>query len=197
MKSIVTIIGVLIVLASIGALLYGGYHGINYLWAVYARLDDVIRIVLLSGIAVIVLASVIIASAFKKSAESAARNSLLVTKLALYKQLFAVYDEIVKLKNNGEKINASEYIGKLARLKSELVLLGSGSVLETHRKLENLLSANSEDYNKLNGLLNQLVKNIRRDLGHRQSLEENKIKLFPPRSNFAGDSVRRDDGLTV
>ena len=87
MKSITTFIGVLLVLTALAALCYGGYLGLVYLWQVYAGLDVVVRVVLLSAMAVMLLSALVVAGAIKSAGLAASRRPLAAARLRLYRSL--------------------------------------------------------------------------------------------------------------
>ena len=87
MKSLGSFIAVFIVLAAIGGLFYGAYLGAVYLWQVYAGLESVLRVVLLSSMATAFIVAIIISGAIKSTTRRAGREGLAEAKLALYLRL--------------------------------------------------------------------------------------------------------------
>jgi len=173
MKTSLVLVIVILVLAVFGGIFYGGYYAVGYLWDLYASLDAVIRIVLLSSMAVLLIGSLIIASAVKASALAASKDSLREAKLNLYKSLLGLYEQYIANPQQG----TAEILAKLGKLESEVLILASNSVLNIHGKLQSALNSH-EDEKILTDLLQQLIKSIRRDLGHGPIYDDSKLKCL-------------------
>ncbi len=193
MKTSIVFAIVMLVLAVIGAIFYGGYYAVGYLWGLYASLDVVIRIVLLSSVAALLIGSLIIAGAVKASTRAAKKARLMEAKLNLYKSLVRLYEQSITNPQEGK----TEILEKLSKLKSEVLILASSSVLNIHGKLESYLNGHQED-NELTDLYQQLIKCIRRDLGHSPIYDESKLKLFITSCQHKNaDRHGSDDGLLL
>ena len=157
MKSLFTFIGVLIVLAAIGALCYGGYLGLVYLWQVYAGLEELVRIVLLSAMAVVLLSAFIIAGAIKASGQAARKSLLNDARLRLYKSLVEAYKPYFADSEQTSQQTMTEVCASLDALQAELQILCAGGVLENHGKLEAALR-NRQPQEQIEDLFQKLVK---------------------------------------
>ena len=188
MKTSLTLIVIALVIAVFGGIFYGGYHAFGFLWDLYASLDAVIRIVLLSSMAALLMGSLIIAGAVKASAQAARKEGLLEAKLNLYKSLLELYEQYIASPQQGK----TEILEKLAKLGPEMMILASNSVLNIHGKLESAIDSR-EDREILNGLLEQLIKSIRRDLGHGPIYDDSKLKnLITPVQGKSTDGPGTD-----
>jgi len=184
MKTSLILVIVMLVLAVFGGIFYGGYYAIGYLWDVYASLDSVIRIVLLSSMAAVLVGSLIIAGAVKSSTQVARKDRLIEAKLNLYMSLLGLYEQYIANPQQGK----AEILSKLSKLESEMMILASNSVLNIHGKLESAINSHDDEI-ILNDLLQQLIKSIRRDLGHGPIYDDSKLKcLITPRQVKNADS---------
>lgn len=177
MKSFVTLIGILIVLAAIGGLFYGCYLGAVYLWQVYAELELVTRIVLLSSMAVVLVGSLVIAGAIKNAGFSAYKSRLIAEKLRLYKSLVDIYKPYFASPNQDLRQIYSDMAARLREIEAEMQILSAGAVIEVHGKLEAALR-NRDDRKQINVLYQKLIKCIRRDLGHGSNFDESKLTFL-------------------
>jgi hypothetical protein len=173
MKSLFTFIGVLIVLAAIGALCYGGYLGLVYLWQVYAGLEELVRIVLLSAMAVVLLSAFIIAGAIKASGQTARKSQLNDAKLRLYQSLVEAYKPYFADSEQTSQQTMAGVCASLDALQAEMQVLSASSVLESHGKLEAALR-NREAQQLVEEMFQKLVNAIRRDLGHGAHYDESR-----------------------
>ena len=174
MKSIFTIV---LVLTVIGAIFYGGYYAIDSLWLLYSELESVVRIVLLSSMAVVLVGSFIVAGAIKTMAFANNKGRLMEAKLNLYKSLVALYEQYVSNEKQPSQKEKTEILTSLKKLESEMLILASSSVLSIHGKLETELH-DQQGREKLVSLFQQLIKSIRRDLGHGKNYDETKLKFL-------------------
>ena len=158
MKTISGLFVVLLSLALLAAVMYGGYYAVQSIWFYMAMLELEIRILLLSGIACLLLASVIVATAIKSSAKTAANASVTTEKLALYKKLIEI------------SFSAKGATAQLEKLKPDVVLLASSTVVEVYEKIIATTPNDAVAKNGLEGLYSQLVKSIRQDLGHKTAV---------------------------
>ncbi|MDH3469535.1 MAG: hypothetical protein OES26_27230 [Gammaproteobacteria bacterium] len=191
MKSFFTLIVALAVIAAIGALLYGGYLGLIYLWQVYAGLDEVIRIVLLSAMAAVLLSAFVIAGAIKSAGQAAVRNQMGEAKLGLYKSLVEAYATYFTA---SDQSSPATIFAKLEALQAELQILSSSSVLESHGRLAAALR-DRQPRERIEDLFRKLVKNIRRDMGHGAQYDESRLKFLITTSG-PGDQGRVSPGVT-
>ena len=195
MKTITTLLVVIIVTGIIFSIIYGGYLGVSYLWSEYLLLDFAIRTVLLSSMAVILLGAIMIAGAIKSAAQLANRRQLMEAQLEIYKPLVHLFEQyLVNDQGSTPKI-ITELLEKLANLESDLLILASGPVLDVHGKLVNAIGEQDSDEN-VNRLFQQLVRNIRRDLGHGPSSNESRLK-FLVSSNRNENTDRPNPGVSL
>ena len=173
MKTSLALVVFMLVLAVLGAIFYGGYYAIAYLWDLYASMDAVIRIVLLSSMAALLAGSLIVAGAVKASSQAAGKDRLLEAKLNLYMSLIGLYEQYIARPQQG----TAEILSRLSRLDSEVMILASNSVLSIHGKLESAIN-NHADGKILSDLFQQLIKSIRRDLGHGPIYDDSKLKCL-------------------
>ncbi len=157
MKFLLTLTGVLIIFAAIAAMCYAAYLGAAYLWQFYASLDELIRTLTLSAMSTVLIAAMIISAAIKSSARTSSKAQLMEAKLCLYKHLVE-----------------TETRQEFEELKAEMQILSSSSVLEAYAKLDQaMLAGESTDI-----LFKQLIKSMRRDLGHGSGYDENRLKFL-------------------
>jgi hypothetical protein len=171
MKSLITFIGVVIVFAAIAAVFYGGYLVAEYLWSLYVELDAVIRLVLLSSMAAILLGCLVIAGAIKTSVQFNNKGHLTEAKIRLYKTLVEIYKPYIISPDQTLRQMNSDALISLSEIDADMQILSAGAVLEAHGKLESALR-NRDEQDQVNKLFQRL---IRRDLGH--SPNNNEIKL--------------------
>ena len=177
MKSLFTLIGILIVIAAVGALFYGGYLGAVYLLHVFAELETVIRIVLLSVGAVMLISALIVAGAIKTASFAANTGQLVDAKLRLYKSLVEIYKPYFVSPDQPPHQVYSDVLTNLSEIKTEMQILSGGTVLGIHQKLEAALQ-NRDDGEQVKILFQKLIKSIRRDLGHGSNFDESKLTFL-------------------
>ena len=177
MKTLSSFITLLIVIAIIGGIIYYSYDGIVYLTNLYATLEATTRIILLSTLATLIACAVIIASAIKNANSGTRSKPILESKLRLYSSLVEIYKPAA-LENRSDKNKVRQYIlSNLETIESELQIIAAGPVLAQHKKLrQNLTETGKEE--EFASLYQQLIKVIRRDLGHSDSQMMNKIDLL-------------------
>jgi hypothetical protein len=176
MKSFFTLIGVVFTLTAIGAFCYGGYLAIVYLWQVYAGMDTSVRIILLSAMATVLIGALIIAGAIKTSGISSDKT-LLDAKLRLYMSLVAAYKALFTSRDQPSQQIYSDVLTSLSMIESDMQILSAAAVLENHEKLETALHSR-EGRDRVNELFQNLIKSIRRDLGHAPSHIESKLNFL-------------------
>ena len=176
MKTIFTMFGVLVALGALGAGLYGCYLAAGYLWNLYTNLDAVIRLVLLSSMVALLLASMIVAGSIRKAAELNSSSRLMEAKLNLYKAVVEAYQQYPGVLHTPTQQTRAESIARLQQIETELAILASAPVIEAHRKLQVALETKQED--NFAPLLQLLVKSIRRDLGHGSGYDESKLRFL-------------------
>ena len=119
----------------------------------------------------------IISAAIKSAAQTKKQGHLIEVKLALYKLLVKLYEQYITNSKQPSQKEKSEILTSLKELESEMLILASSSVLSIHGKLETGLH-DQQDREKLVSLFQQLIKNIRRDLGHGKNYDETKLKFL-------------------
>ena len=193
MKSLMTFIGVLIVLAAIAAVFYGGYLAIGYVWQLYAGLDATLRLTLLSSFAVFLVGCFVLAGAIKLSAQVKNKGHLAEVKINLYKTLVDLYESYLSGSQATTAQSQNEIQIRLGELNADMTLVACSSVIEAHRKLEAAVS-HHEDDDKLQPLYQQLIRKMRHDLGHGTNIEETRLRFLvtsgqPAQSGSAGHGV--------
>lgn len=177
MKSLSAYFFLILLAGVVSAVFYGGYLAIIFLWNIYSELDLVIRIVLLSSMTAVLIASIIISAAVKSAAQTINQGHLIEAKLELYKLLIKLYQQCITIPKQPAQQDKTEILSSLNELESELLILASSSVLSVHGKLKAGLHE-TIGREKLDALLQQLIKSIRYDLGHGQSYDETKLKFL-------------------
>lgn len=177
MKSLFTLAGVLLGIAAIVAVFYGGYLAIVYLWQVYSELDAVVRIVLLSTMAAVLIGALLIAGAIKASGLAANRGQLMEAKLRLYKSLVEICEPYFASIDQSQKQTYAEMLDKLSEIEAEMQILSAGPVLESYGKLETAFR-NRDEGEQARKLFQKLIIDIRRDLGHAPNYNESKRKFL-------------------
>ena len=176
MKKIFTMFGVLLALSVLGAGLYGCYLAVGYLWSLYTDLDAVIRLALLSSMAALLLASMIVAGSIRKAAQLNSSSHLMEAKLNLYKSVVETYQQYPGVLHTPTQQTRVESIAGLQQLEAELTILASAPVIEAQRKLQTAIETKETD--SLAILFQQLIKSIRRDLGHGSGYDESKLRFL-------------------
>ena len=176
MKSIFTLTGALVAIAAVGTVFYAGYLAIVYLWHVYAELDTVVRIILLSIMVTLMIAALIISGAIKTVGLTASKG-LSGAKLQLYKSMVEAYKPYFSYLGQPSQQCCSEVLTRLTEFEAEAQILSAGDVLGIHRKLESALR-NGDERDQVDKLFQNLIKSIRRDLGHAPSHIESKLSFL-------------------
>ena len=176
MKSFFTLTGVVFAFAVIGALFYGGYLAIVYLWQVYADMDTSVRIILLSAMATALVSALIIAGAIKTSGIPSDKT-LLDAKLRLYMSLVETYKTFLTSRDQPSQQLYSDVLTSLSKRESDMQILAAAAVLEKHEKLETALH-NRDGQDRVNILFQNLIKSIRNDLGHAPGYIESKLNFL-------------------
>ncbi len=167
MKTISGFLIVLLSLALLAAVLYGGYFAVLAGWNYLNVLELDVRIVLISAMLCVLVASIIVASAIKSSARTAATSCVTTKKIDLYEDLIEIY------------FSSNRTGSELEKLRPKVVLLASEPVLEIFEKLTSIADNDIDYRNKTAGLYTQLIKKIRLELGHKSSLSDFKYdRLF-------------------
>ena len=175
MKTIINLSAVAIILAVAALIVMGAYYGATYLWAVYMRLEFVVRVVLLTGVMAALSSALIIAAGLRVAARLSAKGRLSEARHELYAQVVDLCRRYVSSSgglSNGER---DDVLTELNRVESDMLLLASGSALQAHYDLQKLIKEGVTDGDQLISLLTQLIKSFRRDLGHAFTYEESKF----------------------
>lgn len=177
MKSLITFIGTLIAFAAIGAVFYGGYLAMGYVWRLYATLDPTLLLILLSSFAVFLLGCFKLSGAIKSSAQLKNKGRLTEVKINLYKNLIILYGSVLSGSQLANAQLQKEIQNRLDELNPEMNLVADSSVIKAHRKLESALK-DGENEDKLHMLYQHMVKKMRQELGHDATIDESRLK-FP------------------
>ena len=195
MKSMMTFIGVIIVLAAIAAMFYSGYLAVGYVWQLYAELDSTLRLILLSSFAVFLVGCFMLAGATKSAAQAKLKGQLAEAKIDLYKSMAGLYEEYFSGAQSGAMKSQQDVLTRLDAINAELSVIAGSAVIEAHRKLKATLS-NREDDDKSQALYQQLIKIMRHDLGHGTHIDETKMKFLLTRDQ-AVDSDSAGHGVSA
>ncbi len=172
MKVLVNVLATVIAIAILSALVYGLYLGGGYLWARLGELHTAVRTALLTGMATVLLGSLIIAAGLRAAARSIAQGRLSGDKLALYRALLHHHRTALGAPGAHQQVPGD--------LGLELGLLGSVSVIEAHARLcAGLIEPASSPRPSQDGLAD-LLKAMRRDLGYAQALDMGKVAQLVP-----------------
>jgi len=192
MKFIFTMLVVTLVLTAIGGIFYGGYLGLVYLWQIYAGLGEVIRIILLSAMATVMLAAFVIAGAIKTARSMAQMMQLKEPKLRLYQSLIEVYIPVFKASTQPSHQALRD---SLDALWTDLQILSTSRVLDCHTRLEAAIY-DRQPSKQIEELFQKLIKAIRRDLGHGTHYDETKLKILL-NSAASDDGGRSSPGVSI
>jgi hypothetical protein len=157
MKSIMTFIIVAIVLAAIASVFYGGYLVTGYIWQLFYGIDSTLRLILLSTFAVFLFGCFIIAGALKSASQTKLKAQFTEAKIDLYKTLVGLYEAYFSALQSGVKTSQQDTLLKLEEMNAELSMIAGGTVIESHRKLEQAVQR-QESEESLSPLYQQLIK---------------------------------------
>lgn len=177
MKSIMTFIVVVIVLAAIAFVFYGGYLALVYIWHLFDGLDDTLRLTLLSSFVVFLLGCLIIASALKSAAQTQLNAQLSGAKIGLYKSMVGLYDEYFSVMLADVKNAHQDMQPELKAMNAEFNVVAGGSVIDCYRKLEQSIRGHQSEEKQVANY-QQLIKKMRQDLGHTTNLDETRLNFF-------------------
>ena len=169
MKSLVNALAVVIVMAILAACAYGLYWGGGYLWERIGELEATTRVVLLTAVAALLLAALIVAAGLRSAARGIGQGRLLEHRLDLYRELFDRHRCALTVAEGHRGERAPE------ALDFELSLLAGASVMDAHFRLCEAVRDPAASPRKSEAALAELLKAMRRDLGHAQSLDEAKL----------------------
>ncbi len=181
MKTLANFIATTIVLAIIGALLYGAYLGSIALWSVLSALSFETRTVLLFVAAVALLATIIVAASLRRASRTVMRAQASAERLAVYSGLL----QILMSDGQGTPISDSESL-QPQDLEGDLMLLASGKVLKAYFALRETLEDGRAGPEEQSLALNRLVTTMRNDLGHSYEYAD-----FAPWSQSSNDTSKR------
>ncbi len=185
MKSLMTFIVVVIVLAVIASVFYGGYLALVYTWHLFDGLDATLRLTLLSSFVIFLLGCLIIASALKSAAQTRLKAQLSDTKIDLYKTMVEVYEVYFSALQAGIKTQQQDALLKLQGKAAELNVAAGSAVIECFRKLDQSIQ-NHDSVDSQTSQYQQLIKKMRQDLGHGSNLDETRLKFLIMHQHAAG-----------
>ncbi|MEF8734336.1 MAG: hypothetical protein V5B40_21220 [Candidatus Accumulibacter meliphilus] len=168
MKTIMTLSGALLVVAVIAAIFYGGYAALQQLWLLVMALDDTLRLVLLSSLAVVLLGALIISGAIKSAARGGERARLFDARLELYRGLLEHYENLLSAASASER---AQQASALESLQVDIALLANRQVMDARQRLERAIES-GVDRDAMQSGFRRLVVEMRRDLGHRTPLAD-------------------------
>jgi hypothetical protein len=189
-KTAATVLVVAIMLGILAGLVYGLFWAGGYGWARLAELDGGTRTVLLTAVASVLLASLIVAGALRVAGRTVGRTRLLREKLALYQEILGHYRD--GLAEGG----ASDPDPLPDDLEAELLLLGTPGVLVARANLvDTWRNPDASPHERMRSLA-ALTKAMRRDLGHPESIEEFRLDHFAsdePEADYNRETLRTSD----
>jgi len=195
MKSITTFLAVVFVLAVMASVFYGGYLAIVYIWQLFSGIDATLRLILLSSFAVFLLGCFIIAGALKSASQTKLKAQLTEAKIGLYKTLLGLHDARLSALQSGGGTSQADILLKLEDINAEINMVAGGSVIASHRKLEQAISR-QESGESISVLHQQLVKKMRQDLGHAPNLDESRLRFLVINQKIS-ESANRERGASA
>jgi hypothetical protein len=172
-------LGSIFALALLAALLAGGYFLFKYVVGVFATLDPQVETLAAIASVISLLCAVIIAEGLKARGQKDSFSIATAEKTKTYQRLLYLCSERLRsqLPENRQVVDA-----ELAKIEHLLALHGGARVVSAYVKLRRP----AQDEGKTGGasLLNKLLMEMRRDLGHSEFIrnERDFLELLLPRS---------------
>lgn len=164
MKTLVNTLALSILISLLAATAYGLYWGGGYLWERLAVIDAPLRVLLLAGSATAILVALILVAGRRSAARHHARGRLAGDRLNLYRELLARDHAAMR----GARSTTDHLAG--GSLDIELALLATAPVVDAHVKFLQALREPDTSRAALEDGLTNLLREMRRDLGHDDSL---------------------------
>ena len=172
MKTLTNAIALMIVAMVVVAIAYAGYWIGHDVWTNFSALNGELRTILSTALGGGLLISLLVIAGLRAAARTIAFGSLNHERLELYRQLYVHYQAVVSRGQGYADEDA------LRAWESELALLGSAQVLQTHQQLILGLGDASAQKDEVKQALGKLMIAMRRDLGQTR-LDEGKLGETP------------------
>jgi hypothetical protein len=165
LKALSTFLGVVFGLALLAALVAGGYLLFLYAVGLFGTLEPQAATITAIASVVALVCATIIASGLKSRDHQEHETGTRVEKAQLYKQLLSVSSRWGQLEREGDTDTENEHL----KLKQRLALWGSPGVIKTYAELERRATQEALHGDDVHPLLNELVMEMRKDLGQTTS----------------------------
>ena len=195
MKMVENVVATLVVIAILAGLAYGIW-GMIQLWDLYGLLSPQTRLIVLTGGAVLIIGALIIAGGVRAAVRTLVKGRLNDRRLVVYSEILARYAENGGLPEHKAEV-AELGSGKdtVTTLTAEFTLLASPSVLAANEKVVEVLRDSRDHQDGLNDPMRNLIKAMRRELGHHVGEEELGLSWIS-RKDTAG-AAHSKSGLTA
>lgn len=162
MKTLITLLTIILLFAALGAAFYYGFYGISYAAEVFFAQEALVQIILLVSSLTVLVASLFISSAIKTAGQARGRAQLFDKKLNLYLEVLKSHNAVMTVSG---KQSSGEWHSTQQRLGLELNLVADRSVINAYTLLNRAVEE-ALDEQQLMERYNQLVVCMRKDLGH-------------------------------
>lgn len=157
MKSISTVIAILLMLGMLLGLGWLGYVTIRFLIGQYGVVDPQMSAILTISAVTVLLSALIIAASIKSLANSMEKSN--------HSQKLELYSQLVDVLQDHEQSNHL----RLEQLRNHLIIWANDSVLEEYHSYIELVSNTAPDSKDINEQSKKLIKTIRQDARNGQS----------------------------
>ena len=172
MKLFTNLIAIAIILSVAALMIIAGYHGISYMRDAYMGLEYVVRVLITVGVTVILLGALIVAAGFRVGSRIQAKSQLSAVRHELYATVIDHYRMAFEALRQGQTKRRNEALEALRQMDTDLALLAGGPSLRAHGRLMEAIASAAMDQKRLDHLLLDLARALRRDLGHGYAYEE-------------------------
>lgn len=159
MKTLTGLLTLLLAIIIIGAVAYGGYYAVGYLISLYSQQEGTVQAILVTVFGSLVITAFIISHAIGRNTDIRIKESMIEPKLVLYNTLL----QILEL----DTLHAKQ--AQFADYQTDILLLANEEVIELLDKIDRSSEQALGSDAVLYRLYQQLVKAMRRDLGHKAS----------------------------
>lgn len=169
MKFFSSLIAFLLALSLLAAAVAGAYYGAIFVWQFYMELTFSVRLVLVTSVVALLIATFGVAGAITSAGVSVQNRQMGTDKLNLYRALIDYYRmRIVWTGAAAEPVDMPE-TRQINALRTDILLLADKRVLDTCTKLDNEMELAERSEQDLAALFEHLIQQIRNDLGHKQT----------------------------
>lgn len=173
MKTITNLIAIVFVLAAIAMIGAGVYYGFTYAKTQFVVLEYPLREILLITSIVFLLGIMILTFAMRSTGITIAKASTNESKHELYSHVLMVYRTLMD--NATDRDDRRRLVEELGQIYADLLILSSGATLKSHMSLLSEIQGNDTDEEHLEKRFQQLLKNMRRDMGYADGYELNNL----------------------